>query len=134
MKLPRRYRILTALVALFGVLFMQLAVASYACPGLQGQGDLQAAAADESPMPLIPSCDQPDPTHPALCKAHCQDGTASLDKPGAPTMPPAAVLVSTIVIPLAPLASASLRGPQPDSLLLRITSPPISIRHCCLRI
>ena len=30
MKLTRKYRILTALVALFGVLFMQLAVAAYA--------------------------------------------------------------------------------------------------------
>jgi hypothetical protein len=133
-KLTRKHRILTALVALFGVLFMQLAVASYICPGLRGGNDLHAMAAEESPMQSMPGCDQPDSTNPALCQAHCQDGKSSLDKPNAPVISPAAVIVSAILTPLEPLVSRPLRDAEPDSLLLRITSPPISIRHCCLRI
>ena len=115
MKLPRKYRFLTALIALFGMLFMQLAVASYACP-------------------TMPGCDQLDPAQPALCHAHCQDGKASLDKAEAPVVSPAAVIVSALPAPLAPLAALGLPGAEPASFLQRSTAPPISIRHCCFRI
>ena len=84
MKLPRKYRILTALVALFSMLFMQLAVAAYVCPDAQGGRGSETMAADQSPMQLMPGCDQPDPAAPALCHAYCQDGKSSLDKPEAP--------------------------------------------------
>ncbi len=134
MQLTRKYRVLTAFVALCGMLFMQLAVAAYACPGLAGAGSSQAPAADRLSMRSMPGCDQPDPAKPALCHAHCLDGKSSLDKPELPVVSPAAVWVSTILTPLEPLAPALLPGTQPPSFLQRITAPPISIRHCCLRI
>jgi hypothetical protein len=114
MKLPRKHRFLTALIALFGMLFMQLAVASYTCP--------------------MPGCDQVDQAQPALCHAHCQDGTSSLDKAEAPVVAPAAVIVFAILAPLEPLAPLGPPGAEPASFLQRSTAPPISIRHCCFRI
>lgn len=134
MKLPRKHRILTALIALFGMLFMQLAVAAYACPGLAGSADSQAAVAAGAPASSMPGCDQPDPAKPALCHAHCQDGKSSLDKPEMPVVSPAAVIVSAILTPLDPLAPACLPGAEPPSFLQRSTAPPISIRNCCFRI
>lgn len=134
MKLPRRYRILTALIALFGMLFMQFAVAAYACPGLQGGDTSQAMVDDATAMQTMPGCDQPDAAKPALCHAHCQDGKSSLDKPQTPVVSPAAVIVSAILTPLEPLTPAHSFGARPDFLLSRITSPPIAIRHCCFRI
>jgi hypothetical protein len=134
MKLPRRHRILTALIALFGMVVMQLAVAAYACPGLQGQGSEQAMVEDAAPMQSMPGCDQPDPAKPALCHAHCLDGKSSLDKPQTPVASPAAVIVTAILPPFEPLLPAPSSGTQPEFALRRITSPPIAIRHCCFRI
>lgn len=134
MKLSRKYRILTALIALFSMLFMQAAVASYNCPGEQSDRSTDSMGAEQSSAPAMPGCDQPDPASPALCHAHCVDGKSSLDKPEAPTVTPAVVLVSTILLPMEPL----LVSPQPvaeqPSLLHRTTAPPIAIRHCCFRI
>ena len=114
MKLPRKHRILTALIALFGMLFMQLAVAAYACP--------------------MPGCDQIDEAQPALCHAHCQAGKSAPDKAEAPVVTPAAVIVTAILAPPEPLAPVGLPGAEPASFLQRSTAPPISIRHCCFRI
>jgi hypothetical protein len=134
MRLPRKNRVLAALIALFGVLFMQLAVASYACPGLHGNGSQQVMIDDVAPMQSMPGCDQPDPVKPALCHAHCLDGKTSLDKPQTPVAAPAAVIVAAILTPIEPLLPASSSGGQPEFALSRITSPPIAIRHCCFRI
>jgi hypothetical protein len=134
MKMPRKHRILTAFAALFGMLFMQLAVAAYACPGLMGSDLPQAVADDAAPMSSMPGCEQPDLAQPALCHAHCLDGTSSLDKPQTPVASPAAVIVSAILTPTEPLLPARAPGTRPDFLLSRTTSPPIAIRHCCLRI
>lgn len=135
MKLRRKYRVLTALVALFGVLFAQLAVAAYVCPSLlQGDQHPTTMAGDPSAMQWMPNCDQPDSTEPALCLAHCQDAKSSLDKADLPTVAPAAFIVSSILTAMAPPHFARMRDVERDSFLLRITSPPISIRHCCFRI
>ena len=137
MKLSRSHRMLTTLVALFGMLFMQWAVASYACPGLHAEGGdtVQAAPSD---MASMPDCDQqqqqPDTAQPALCHAHCHDGEASLDKAGAPAVSPAAVIVSTFLVAPGPPVAGSLPGTERPSFLHRATAPPISIRHCCLRL
>jgi hypothetical protein len=135
MKLRRKYRVLTALIALLGVLFTQLAVAAYVCPSLI-KGDLHPTmmAGDSSPMQSMPNCDQPDSTEPALCLAHCQDAKSSLDRADLPTVAPATFIVSSILTALTPPRLAPIRDVERDSLLLRITSPPISIRHCCFRI
>lgn len=132
MTLSRKHRILTALVALFGMLFMQVAVAAYACPGLGGLR--QAVAEDVAAMQGMPDCDQLDTATPALCHAHCVDRQSSLDKPQSPVATPAAVIVAAILTPVEPLVPVASPSPAADSSLRRITSPPIAIRHCCLRI
>lgn len=135
MKLSRSHRLLTALVALFGMLFMQWAVASYACPGLQAGGDSGVAQPAQAGMASMPDCDQQaDAAQPALCHAHCHDGEASLDKAEAPAVFPAAVIVWTLAAAPGPLIAGSLPGTEPPSFLHRATAPPISIRHCCLRL
>lgn len=134
MKLLRKYRILTALIALFGMLFMQLAVASYACPEVPGMSGATIMATDAGGMDPMPGCDQPDPKAPALCHAHCIDGQASLDKPQVSSVSPIAFIVFAVLAPLEHRVLAALPITEPLSLLDRITAPPIAIRHCCFRI
>jgi len=135
MRLPRKHRFLTALIALIGMLFMQLAVASYACPGLQA-GDASELVADPSDVTRsMAPCEQPDAEQPALCHAHCQDGESSLGKYEPPTVSPAVVIVAALLHIPEPAFAGDVPGVEPSpSLLRRITAPPISIRHCCFRI
>jgi hypothetical protein len=110
---------------------MQLAIASHACAGLSLS---PATAADAAAMQAMPDCDQADLAQPALCHAHCLDGSSSLDKPQTPSASPAAVIVAAILTPVEPLSASTSSGARPDISLSRITSPPVAIRHCCLRI
>lgn len=47
----RRTRLITVCLALVSLLFMQLAVASYACPGAQSSRVAEVAAMAEAGMP-----------------------------------------------------------------------------------
>ena len=133
MRLPRKHRVLTVLIALFGMLFMQFAVASYMCPGLlRGSAEPVSTAPDDGAA--MPDCNQSGASKPALCHAHCQDGKSSLDKAEARTVAPAAVLIATILATAEPVLPGPQLRNEPPSFLQRITAPPISIRHCCLRI
>ena len=130
MKLSRRLRSLAACLALFGVLFAQVAVASHACPGPEA---MAVAAMDpaQEPMPCCGGDGTSDP-QPALCAAHCQQGDQSLDKPATPLLPVAAIASRLAAADLSPAAA-----PPPGrqlSLLSRSTEPPLALRHCCLRI
>jgi hypothetical protein len=124
------------MVALCSMLFMQFAVAAYACPALRGGPGSPVDAV----MAAMPDCDQvdsrspDDAQSPALCHAHCQDIKSALDKPEAPVVAPAFPFVSAILVPLDAVVRMTPGPADRDSLLLRITSPPISIRHCCFRI
>lgn len=134
MKLFRRSRLTVALVALFSMLFMQLALAGYACPehtvtqttamaGMSAMADSQA----------MPGCDQVDQAQPSLCKVHTQSGQQSLDKPDMPHVQPfvpvTLVLLSDITVIDHPIALL------PESAWLqRATAPPLSIQNCCFRI
>ena len=83
MRLLRKTRCVTALFALFCVLFMQLAVAAYACPGMTGK---QAASMNTHHM--MPGCQGMDMEQPNLCHAHDQIDNQSLDKPAVPDIQP----------------------------------------------
>ncbi|MBR7784777.1 hypothetical protein KDM89_21835, partial [Undibacterium sp. LFS511W] len=74
MKLSHPSRVVAAFVALFSMLFMQLAVASYACPGLamRGGDDMSAMPAVVA-MPTMTDCEGMDQVQPVLCHAHAQD-------------------------------------------------------------
>jgi hypothetical protein len=130
MKLPRPFRVVAALIALSSMLFMQLAVAAYACP-METRG---SATVSVEMRQAMPDCSGMDMQQPSLCAAYAHPGHQSLGKPQLPTVAPfvASGLVATLVqdevaiVPSFPLTN--------DAILARSTSPPLAIRHCCFRI
>lgn len=135
MKLSRRNRFATALFALFSVLFMQLAVAAYACPGISNALAPVEAQAMMSHQDMEGCEGMPDKDLPSLCFAKSQEGTQSLDKPASPAPAQLAPVV------LIPFVRIDPRFQQPDTQW-RIDfdapppsgAPPLAILHCCFRI
>ena len=69
------------------LLFAQLAVASYACPGLSGMASMPAGAAPGAAVAAMPpGCDQIDPNAANLCAEHCHYGQQSADTASAPVV------------------------------------------------
>ena len=112
---------MAALVALFSMLFMQLAVASYACPG------------NGAPAVSTADCAGMDASQPSLCKAKSSDLTSrqSLDKPDLPPLLPFAPAdLAGLVADVEPLPlRAEWRAAPPG--WARSIAPPIAIQHCC---
>lgn len=133
MKLTRRSRFITALVALLNVLFMQLAVAAYACPDLQlGKANQAMSASDAPDGVAMPECVKIDQDRANLCKAHCDIASQSVD-----TSPHTAIAAPVLPL-LAVIAAMNIDGPNKafsqSSLLTRVTAPSPSLRFCVLRI
>lgn len=131
MRLSRPSRFFAALIAVVSVLFSQLAIAAYACPGLPTD-QVMAMAADADHV--MPDCEQMDSAQPALCHAHMQAGDQTLDKPPSPNVPPT---VAVLLMPA--MSDLHLAAPlvvfYADAAGLRRSSdPPLSIRNCCFRI
>lgn len=132
MKLSRPSRVVAALIVLISMLFMQLAVAGYACPGFKiGQAsDSMSMDVDQAMV----GCQGMDTVQPSLCHANDQAGNQSLDKPELPHVHPFIAAALTLVVHDIALTYSPITA-QPESLLLtRTTAPPLSIRHCCFRI
>lgn len=133
MKLSRSSRLVAAVVALFSILFMQLAVASYACPSL-GAADHASQAMAAMPMEDMAGCHDLDPEQPSLCHAYGQTGNQSLDKPAVPPLQPfLAVGFGQPVSPLAATLPPDFAFPL-TTFLTHATAPPLAIRNCCFRI
>jgi hypothetical protein len=134
MKFSRSSRWIAACLALIGMLFMQLAVASYVCPGT-ASGDISISASAAPSMPQnMPGCDGMDHAQPSLCHASAHPHGQSLDTPQLPSVQPF-MAAHVVIIPL-PTAwtSFSEASLAPSGLLKRTTAPPITIRNCCFRI
>ncbi|MFD2365675.1 hypothetical protein [Pseudoduganella sp. GCM10020061] len=127
----RPSRLLAAIVTLFSMLFMQLAVAAYECPALEtGHGKTALLAADSNGD--MSSCADADPDQPNLCQAHDQAGNQSLDKPAAPLLQPFIATSAWRLVPpdpAPPYASTSHLIPSLEHAI----APPLAIRNCCLR-
>ncbi len=128
----RRHRLITVLFALVNLLFMQLAVASYACAG-QLQKVSEAAAMAETSMPCAQSMQLGmDDGPPSLCHAHCKADQQSADTHELPS--PVAItalpVVFTLPVPVPVFSKVPLQAPH----LKRTTAPPVAIRNCCFRI
>jgi hypothetical protein len=130
-----RQRIVGALIALIGMLFMQLAVAGYLCANT-AQSPVETAMA----MPMtpdaqtMPGCDKLDPAQPSLCHAQAHANQQSLDKPPLPDVQPFIPGALALVIQsFEPAYRAPLRL-RLNTLLAHATAPPPSIRNCCFRI
>jgi hypothetical protein len=135
--------------ALIGVLlFAQMAVAAYACPGLlsgastemqmlsgdeaalDGSNEAMPMAADQATGPCADMAGATDPS-PNLCAEHCRYGQQS---DHAPTLTVPAVLLTTLLI--TPYATDVAMRPRPAaaaSSALASVDPPHAILHCCFR-
>jgi hypothetical protein len=128
---PRLFRFLTVLVALFSLLFTQLAVAAYACPDM---APVKAALMLDASGQPMQDCPMADKASPSLCQAHAKGSPQSFDKAEpaaiAPFMPAALITLVAAVDPL----HADPGEPRAARLRAVGTSPPILIRHCCFRL
>jgi hypothetical protein len=135
MKINRPFRLLAAFVTLFSLLFMQLAVAAYTCPGESTRGGhMSAYVTADSGGEDMEGCTGMDKEQPSLCHAYDQKNIQSHEKPSVPPVAAfAPVLLLGSFVPLEP-ADASLPGSPDSSFLARSTAPPLSIRNCCFRV
>jgi hypothetical protein len=135
MKISRSTRLLTAIVALFSMLYMQLAVASYVCPGVPA-GSQDGAASVQAIMADMPNCQGMDAEQPQLCDLHAHGEPAKqpLDKSQAADVPP--FVPGALIMELQHF-NAGLSSDAPSYRpigLARTTAPPVAIRNCCFRI
>jgi hypothetical protein len=130
MRYSRRIRLMSAIVALLSLLFMQLATAAYACPNLIPARS--APMLDSSGLPMA-DCPQLDRQSPTLCHADTHKPTPSLEKPGSPSVMP--FVATGFALPLLRV-DERIALPDPPLVFLHAsgTSPPIAIRHCCFRL
>ena len=135
MKTSYPKRLLTAIVAIFSMLFMQLAVASYACPGMSVGSNMDIAPS--APMTqAMPNCDGMDTEQSTLCHlyAYGEPSKQSLEKKPAPVVPPFVPIELVVILPILDVIDLpTIRAYQPIALT-RTSSPPIAIRNCCFRI
>ena len=135
MKLSRPSRIAAALVALICVLFTQLAVAAYACPGMEIARAMQTAAMSaDMDHGLMQDCEGMDMEQQSLCHEHAQTGKQSLDKPPLPNLSPSLAIVLVPAVGDIHLAYRPDTDHAEASWLMRTSAPPLSIRNCCFRI
>jgi hypothetical protein len=130
MKTSRPLRFAAALIALVSVLFAQLAVAGYACPGLKIDISLSMQGKMHDGMSGCAGMDQKQPN---LCHAHDQVGNQSLDKPDLPLVQPfiaAAMVTNLSSIDIDPTGPYQISHES----LTQATAPPHAILHCCYRI
>lgn len=131
----RTSRFVAALIALFSMLFMQLALASYSCPAQSiGGGEVSHAAPAPAAGHTMDSCADMDPVQPSLCHAYDLADQQSLDKPQLPNVQPfiATGLAQPLAVAISLHLPDTLRGARMRSI--QGAAPPIAIRHCCLRI
>ena len=129
MPLRRCHRRWIALIALFGLLFQQLAMASYLCPLEQTPARPHHASTKQPPChaPATPPADDA-----VRCAQHCSPVTPSADHAPSPTVP--ALLPATTWQPALVLACFAPRGHVASEIRARATSPPLTIRDCTFQI
>lgn len=120
--MPRRrlHRLITALLVVASLLFSQLALAAYACPGESGGASMAERMAAGQP------CDGMDTQQPALCHAHASAPAKAFEAVKLPVAGlPALLQVVELPLRLAddeappvPLAPWSGTRPPPDPLFL----------------
>ena len=100
MSFSRRFRRWVSGGLMMAVLFTQLAIAAYSCPGAAVYDE--AAVADQVSMAQeMPDChamgDSSDPAQPQLCKAHCSNDAQSAARALLPDLQPNPASVALLV-------------------------------------
>ncbi len=114
-------------MATAALVFAQLAVAAFACPG-----DLGRAAHGAETL-AMPGCDGMDSGPAPMCVSHCVDGAQSFEKPVTAGIAPAA-LVGTLDWPILVPSFHALAASRPTPRAEPPPGLPLPIRNCCLRI
>jgi hypothetical protein len=133
MRIFRKFRIAVALATLVSMLFSQTALAWYACPADAQPGERSMNALSSSADHPMPGCEGMDLEQSALCQAHANPASQSLDRPHPPDPAPF-VTSGVMVVVKAPAAAVDNVVASDRYLLTRTTAPPIVIRNCCFRI
>ena len=123
--MKRRCRIWTSRLAIFAMLFAQLAVAAYACPALSPDKGPVTAAFVASPCQNMAM----DKDLANLCQKHCHD-----DQQSQGGLAPAVGFVPSFIVELDVqeiYAPATVVSPP---ALSHAIAPPLIIRNCCFRI
>ncbi|BEP65243.1 hypothetical protein GmRootV213_57970 (plasmid) [Variovorax sp. V213] len=114
-------RCTTAFLVVLSLLFSQLALASYVCPG-----EAEAASMAGMTMAAGESCEGMDTAQPVLCHQHAADMSLSFEpvKLAAPSLP---AIVQVLLVPLVlvaqdhalpPQARPEWQHPPPDPVFL----------------
>lgn len=125
MPLHRRRHRWLAFVAIFGLLFQQLAMAGYACP-------LERDARATTAAQMNPPCHESGATDKARCHEHCHPLTTSSDHSSPPTVPPAILPPTTWQRAIARKGSSD--AAPCHEVAARAAAPPITIRDCTFQI
>ena len=125
-----RHRLITVFVALFSLLFMQVAMARYVCPvSIKSGAEVGMTMAQGMPCAETMAVDE---AQPAICHAHCEAEMLSLDKYELPAPIDISAMTASfrlaVVIPQ--FSRVALQAPH----LKHATAPPLAIRNCCFRI
>lgn len=127
--MTRALRRFIAKLGIVALLFMQLAVAAYACPGVPSSSD--------SPMVMSTSdaamddCPMGDRSAPNLCKQHCQHDGQATGQASAPVF--AVDLPLLAVLPVVEVLPAPVAPDVSSEFLAHATSPPPAIRFGVFR-
>lgn len=128
--MTRVFRRFIARLGIVALLFMQLAVTAYACPGMQRGAD--ASVAMSASDAAMDDCPMVDRSAPNLCKQHCQhDGQATGQASSPPVFAvdlPLLTVLPIVEVPPAPVAP----GVSPE-FLAHATAPPPAIRFGVFR-
>ncbi len=126
----RRHRLIPVLLALASLLYMQLAVAAYACPVVDKVAEIAAMA--EAGLPCAGDMATVDLDQPGLCFAHNQTSdrtTTKVDLPSPVQSMATGFRFTSEPYRARPVAARAQAGPPS-----RNAAPPIAVLHCCLRI
>jgi hypothetical protein len=99
------HRCITAVLLVISLLFSQLALASYVCPGMSDVAAMAEAMAAGEP------CEGMDAAQPVLCHQHSADMSLSFEpvKVGAPTLP---AVLHVLVVPSVLASEGKLLRPR----------------------
>jgi hypothetical protein len=124
---------LIARVSIATILFMQLAVAAYACTGAESPATVISAATMENAHAAMAGCDMGKPGNPNLCVQHCAAGDQSVQT--LPQIPVPAFCAASVLTVIEPVPATTDNGvallsavPKPDA------SPPPLVLFGVLRI
>jgi hypothetical protein len=122
-----RHRRWVAFLALVGLLFQQLAMATYLCP--QEMAALAVPVVADSTDVMSP-CHASATADPARCHEHCHPSTASVDHAPPPSVPSAWLPVTTWMRD----GSRMDRTHWTHRWSVREQPPPLTIQHCTFQI